>query len=134
MNMSHLEKEGEELHKRRFDAYTALHKKTCRLIDYVSRNLPENAQEVLYSENGSMEGNDILPRTNLENEYALTRNGVIELRKMKSGAEKLDVSIKSAETMDFVTLKDDPSSFKVICRNLQHIIDKHKIKIPKEYL
>ncbi len=132
--MSYFAEKRRKLDEETFEVYSNLHQALDKLITYVGQNLPKDAQEVLFADSAYLSESDIVPKMCFEGAYVLTKDGVKEVRRSKIGAKKPELEIKSIPTMDLITSNDDPDSFEKLCNNLQIIIEKHKIRIPKKYL
>jgi len=133
--MAFLGKQYRKFDKNVVRGYDELNKKLHELIDEVrwSKNFPDDAKEFLCGHQLT-DARGPFPFLKVREEYLLTKDGVKEVRKSKIGAEKPELEAKSIPVIDLITSKDDPEHFDELCSSLQMIIDKYKIKIPKEYL
>jgi phosphoribosyl-ATP pyrophosphohydrolase len=103
------------------------------LIDYVATKLPEESEEVLLDDSFAVVKDEDFPNANFKESYVLTNKGIKEVSKVKLEEEAPELEMKDANALDIVA-NLDPRSFNKLCMNLQAIIDKHKIRIPKKYL
>ena len=132
MALSQLKKERRELDERTSKAYSELRNRLCRIIGYVSEHLPEDAEEELYSEHMNL--NDDGQEIDSKEVYVLTRKGLAETIKVKHSGETPRMGVETINPIFLLNEKSKPESFDKIVDNLQAIIKKRKIKIPKEYL
>jgi len=121
------------LDAKKFREYSRLNDRLSGLIDYVAAKLPEESEEVLLDDSFAVVKDGDFPNANFKESYVLTKKGIKEVSKVKIEEEKPELGMKDANTLDTVA-NLDPKSFNMFCMNLQAIIDKHKIRIPKEYL
>ena len=131
--MAHLPIERAALDTKTKDAYTALYNKLGGLIDFVSKQLPPNTEEFLYKDRFSVKADDSFPKVKYQESLMLTNIGIVEV--LKGEHEKGEKHFGAIPMDAFgVVAGAQPETFNEICKNMQKIINKYKIEIPKEYL
>lgn len=120
--MSHIIEEKKRLDEESGKKYNALYKKLEGLIEYVSSQLPEGAEETLHELSAD------LGVLKIDEHYILTRDGAFEMVINQEGSDKPKLFPKKLEhPLELVV----GSYFENVCNGLQRIIDKYKIEIPE---
>ena len=101
--------------------------KLSELVDYMSKKIPKDTYENLFSIGGvaRREHDPII----VSQGYALTNGGLKEVKNYKIGKEK---PMLEFEDVDAKSLAADPIIFESVCLGLQDIIEKYEMKIPRK--
>jgi len=131
--MAFFAKKHKLLEQEVFTSYSKLNEGLGKLIEYVCSKLPENAEEILYDDSFNVKKDEDFPKADFKETYVLTYGKIKIAETMKIEDGKTRFNAKNVRAVDLLA-DVIPEEFEKICMTLQDIIDRHKIKIPAEYL
>jgi hypothetical protein len=132
--MAFLAEEKRALDQRTRRDYDALSQKFERVVNYVASKLPKGAEEILYERGFHMEERDVMPKIGLIETYALTNKGLIELSKRDIGTGDCKLEAAIIDPVNMIMGGADEKFFESVSLTLQKVMDKYKIKLPKELM
>jgi hypothetical protein len=120
--------------RKRLDAENSeLNSILCELIDYFGSRLPKRAIENLYSERTDIKDDSGFPDISITENYALTKGGIIVTTTTGTDEGSRNLEGRCINASKIVKSITKPASFFELCYNLQAIINKHGIEVPKKY-
>jgi hypothetical protein len=132
--MAYIAKRKNALDRRTQRDYDRLYRKLDGLILYVSKHLKPGEQEMLFGDQIKIpEGS--LPKIECSKYYVLTNEGLKSANSSKIGSGGFgDFDYTDIKPLDVIWELEKPNElFDAFCINLQNVIRKHKIRVPKKY-